>query len=45
MRAYPRALDTGEEIVARVAGRILEHFREQPLEGLSHLGSGTDARG
>src|SRR3989449_4166842 len=45
MRAYPRALDTREEIVARVAGRILEHFREQPLEGRSHLGPGPHARG
>src|SRR2546425_3047556 len=45
MRAYPRALDTGEEIVARVAGRILEHLCEQPLEGRSHFGPGPHARG
>src|ERR1700704_1662702 len=44
-RAYPRALDTGEEIVARVAGRILEHFREQPLEGLPYFRPGPLARG
>src|SRR6266849_5447642 len=44
-RAYPKALDTGQEIVARVAARILEHFREQPLEGLSHLGPGPHACG
>src|SRR5712691_5773939 len=45
MRAYPRALDTGEEVVARVTGRILEYFHQQPLEGLSHLGPGPHARG
>src|SRR5882762_11964208 len=45
MRAYPRALDTGEEVVARVTGRILEYFRQQPLEGLSHFGPGPHARG
>src|SRR5207249_2099115 len=44
-RAYPRALDTGEEISARVAGRILEHLREQPLERLPDLGPGPHARG
>src|SRR2546422_7205132 len=44
MRAYPSALDTGEEVIARVAGRILEHFREQPLEGLPHFRPGPDAR-
>src|SRR5258708_6388164 len=44
-RAYPKALDTGQEIIARVAARILEHFREQPLEGLSHLGPGPHACG
>src|SRR6266550_7115758 len=44
-RAYPRALDTGEKIGARVAGRILEHFREQPLERLPHVGPGPHARG
>src|SRR6185437_1916501 len=45
MRAYPRALDTGEEVVARVTGRVLEYFRQQPLESLSHLGPGPHARG
>src|SRR6266576_5835938 len=45
IRAYPRELDTGEEIVARVAGRILEHFREQPLERLPHLRPGAHAGG
>src|SRR5881628_2331970 len=44
MRAYPSALDTGEQVIARVAGRILEHFREQPLEGLPHFRPGPDAR-
>src|SRR3989442_658916 len=44
MRAYPSALDTGEEGIARVAGGILEHFREQPLEGLPHFRPGPDAR-
>src|SRR6266700_6838385 len=44
-RAYPRALDTGEKIGARVAGRILEHLREQPLERRPHVGPGPHARG
>src|SRR5438552_18593981 len=44
-RAYPKALDTGEELVARVAGRLREHFRQQPLEGLPHARPGAHARG
>src|SRR5258706_10139928 len=39
MRAYPSALDTGEEVIARVTARIPEHPREQPFEGLPHFGS------
>src|SRR5947207_6065108 len=44
-RAYAKALDTGEQVVARVAGRILEHVREQSLEGLPHLRPGAHAGG
>src|SRR3989449_7208023 len=44
-RAYQKALDTGEEVVARVTGRILEHFRQQPLERLAHLRPGAHPGG
>src|SRR6266540_1659503 len=43
-RAYPSALDTGEEIGTRVAGGILEHLRKQPLQRLPHLGPRPHAR-
>src|SRR5438094_5509385 len=44
-KAYQKALDTGEEVVAGVTGRILEHFREQPLERLPHLRPGAHPGG
>src|SRR5213594_2917650 len=44
-RAYQKALDTGEEVIARVTGRILEHFRQQPLERLAHLRPGAHPGG
>src|SRR2546428_4689633 len=42
--AYITALDTGEQVLLRVAGVILEHLGEQPLQRLPHVGAGSHAR-
>src|SRR5205807_1642326 len=39
MSAYHSALDTGEQILAGVARRILEHVAEQPLQRLPDVRS------
>src|SRR6266700_2770919 len=43
-RAYNRALDTGEQLLPRVARRVVEHFGEQPRQRLPHLRAGPHAR-
>src|SRR5712691_8604905 len=35
--AYTSALDTGEEILLGVLGRVVEHLAEQALQHLPHL--------
>src|SRR5437899_4468260 len=42
--AYITALDTGEQVLLRVAGGILEHLGEQALQCLPHVGAGSHAR-
>src|SRR5438093_1010299 len=44
-RAYSRALDTGEQVLLRVAGGILEHFLEQARQRCSHFGTGSHSGG
>src|SRR3989441_4513059 len=44
-RAYITALDTGEQVLLRVAGGILEHLGEQALQRLAHAGAGSHAGG
>src|SRR6266699_372068 len=43
-RAYNRALDTGEQLLPRVARRVVEHLGEQPRQRLPHLRAGPHAR-
>src|SRR5438874_6266914 len=43
-RAYSSALDTGEQLVSRVARRIFQHVREQPRQRLPQLRAGPHAR-
>src|SRR6185503_8495694 len=44
MSAYSSALDTGEEILLRVAARIREHFVEQARERFAHVRARPDPR-
>src|ERR1051326_5328739 len=44
-RAYSSALDTSEQLLPRVARRVVEHVSEQPRERLAHLRPGPHARG
>src|SRR6267378_5807879 len=43
--AYTRALDTGQEILLGVLGRVVEHLAQQAFEHLAHVGAGTHAGG
>src|SRR5213595_2438238 len=43
-RAYSSALDTGEQLLPRIARRVLEHVGEQPRQRLPHLRAGPHAR-
>src|SRR6266508_2500906 len=44
-RAYNNALDTREQVFLGIAGRVLEHFFQQPCERLAHIGTGPHAGG
>src|SRR6185295_2195405 len=44
MSAYSSALDTGEEVLLRVAAGILEHFVQQPGECFPDVGARPHAR-
>src|ERR1051325_8334815 len=44
-RAYSRALDTSEQLLPRVARRVVQHVGEQPRERLAHLRPGPHAGG
>src|SRR2546428_11070603 len=37
--AYTRALDMGEQVLLRIAARVLEHLAEQALERLAPVGA------
>src|SRR5437588_9074221 len=43
-RAYSSALDTGEQLLPRIACRVLEHVGEQSRQRLAHLRAGPHAR-
>ena len=43
-RAYSRALDTREQILAGIAGWILQHVIKQALQGFANLWTGTHTR-
>src|SRR6266550_131449 len=44
-RAYNNALDTREQVLLGIAGRVLEHLFQQPRERLAHIGTGPHAGG
>src|SRR5205085_842134 len=43
-RAYSSALDTREQLLSRIARRVLEHIGEQSRQRLAHLRAGPRAR-
>src|SRR5213594_2111747 len=45
IRAYNRALDTGQQVLLRVAARVLEHLDQQALQGVPHVRPGAHAGG
>src|SRR5437879_13835748 len=44
-RAYITALDTGEQVLLRVAGGILQHLGDQALQRLAHVAARPHAGG